>query len=81
MTMDELWKIARQYGRVILFTSDSGTYSCDIHFHTIEHTKLEAKSGYGNVTPNEALINAIKSAEKIVLSFNTLQKEDLLKLK
>ena len=79
-SMDELWKIARQYGLVNLFTSSNGAYSCAIKFHTIEHTELEAKSGYGNQTPHEALLKAINSAQNIVSSISNLQQKEFVRL-
>ena len=67
MNLSELFREARQYGCVYIFTCDSdGTYSCDITFHTIANTKLKAKSGYGHKTPEEAVRAAILVAEKIV---------------
>ena len=79
MTLDELWPIARQYGKVFLFTQDDGTYSCDINFITIKNTNLSAKSGYGIKTPQEAVLLATKQAELIVDSFG--KPEERIKLK
>lgn len=64
--MRELWDLARQYGSVDLFTNEQGKYSCVITFHTIEHTELKARSGYGFEDPEECLKAAIKAAQKIV---------------
>lgn len=64
--LSELWQIAQQYGRVRLFTNDDGTYHACIVFSTIEHTVLEAKSDFKQMTPEDAITMAIKSAESIV---------------
>lgn len=64
--MKELWDKAREYGRVQLFTMDDGTHSCRIEFHTLNNIVLEAKSGFNNKTPEEALEKAIINAKLIV---------------
>lgn len=71
--LSELFRIARQYGQVDIFTSSStGKYSCYITFNTIEHTELIAKSGNGNETPEEAVEKAIRSAQEIVSSISKM---------
>jgi hypothetical protein len=68
MSMRQLWDKARGYGRVMLWTSDKGTYSVTITFDTLKHISLEAKSGYGHTDPEAALKAAIQKAEEIVQS-------------
>jgi hypothetical protein len=83
-TLDELWAIARQYGRVALFTNCDGTYHAKIEFNTIEHTSLEAKSDFKQGTPNAALRMAIGTARSIVQGVKELavklEKEDVRKI-
>lgn len=64
--MRELWDKARQYGKVMLFTADDGTYSCIIIFSTIPGVNLEAKSGFRHVEPEKAIEAAIARCEEIV---------------
>lgn len=68
--LGELFYKAREYGRVNIFTSDNGTYSCNIDFNTIDHVKLEAKSGYRHLTIEDAVSSAIHKAEEIIQSLN-----------
>lgn len=68
-TLDALFAEARALGLVHIFTSDSGGYSATIKFTTIDHTVLEAKSGFGNASPHEALHKAILKAKQIRESF------------
>lgn len=70
--LDELFADARRYGIITIFGSDDGTYSAKIAFSTIEHTTLEAKSGYNHATPNLALQFAIDAARAIVSSVKEL---------
>lgn len=51
-----------------MFTCTDGDYSCTIEFVTIKHVKLEAKSGYNNSSPEEAVSKAINKAKEIVRS-------------
>jgi uncharacterized protein YqfB (UPF0267 family) len=64
--LGELFRDARQYGRVRVSTMNDGDYYCSIEFNTIDHVQLEAKSSFDNKTPEDAVIGAIESAEKIL---------------
>lgn len=69
--MDELGKLfrkAREFGRVRIYTTSNGLYHCTIEFNSIAHTSLEAKSGFDCVTPEIAVVDAIQTAESIVSS-------------
>ena len=68
--LSELFKTARLYGRVYIHTCEDGDYSCSIKFNSIEHTKLEAHSGYDCKSPEEAVSKAIEKAIEIVTSLN-----------
>lgn len=76
--MGDLFRIARQYGKVNLFTHDDGTYNVNIKFSTIELTSLEARSGFNHMTPEAALEKAIRSAEEIVSSLGKMPERKLL---
>jgi len=76
--LGQLFREARLYGLVSLFSSDTGNYSCTITFNSIEHTELKAKSGFNNVTPEQALCNAILSAKKIVGEVDKIKERILL---
>jgi N-acetylglutamate synthase-like GNAT family acetyltransferase len=78
MTLSALFREARQYGRVRVCTMDDGKYFSYIEFNTIEHTKLEAKSRYDCLTPEEAVGKAIESAKAIVNSIRNLPVTALL---
>jgi len=78
--LSELFYLARNYGRVTIFTSRDGTYSCNIDFNTIEHTELSAKSGHNHKEVESAVTAAIKSAEAIVASVSTIKVNPLTKL-
>jgi hypothetical protein len=71
-SLNELWAIARQYGRVRLSTMRDGNYHACIEFETIAHTTLEASSGFKQETPQNALRAAIKAAEEIVASVSEI---------
>ena len=79
--LGQLWTMARQYGKVTLFTNDDGTYHARIAFLTLEHTSLEAKSDFKRPTPEAALEMAIYSAEKIVAGIKTLPASEMKLLK
>ena len=64
--LSELWREARQFGRVNIFTADNGTYSCVIRFNTIKHAELQAKSGYNHSEPELAVAAALDKAKEIV---------------
>ena len=66
LNLSDLWKVARQYGQVNLFTQTNGLYNATIVFDTIDHTSLEARSDYTQETPEAALSMAIGSAKAIV---------------
>lgn len=67
--LSELFRKCREYGRVDLFTSESGFYSCTISFNTISHVELSAKSGYNtHKTPEAACEAALAKAIEIVSS-------------
>lgn len=69
-TLEELYKLARQYGTVDVFNSESdGTFSCNITFRTVDHTELKAKSGFRHADPGSAILAAIEKAEEIAASF------------
>lgn len=70
--LGSLFKIARMYGRVNLFTQDNGQYSATIKFDTNRHVQLDASSGFNNSTPEEAVERAIKTAQNIVDDINKL---------
>lgn len=63
--LGSLWLLARQFGKVYLNTLDCGDYSCHITFNTIKHVELVAKSGFGNMSPAEAVRKALIKAEEI----------------
>lgn len=65
-TLEQLWTMARVYGKVTLATMDSGLYWCYIEFNTIDHVKLQAKSPSDCHTPHEALTEAIETAKLIL---------------
>src|SRR5574343_241774 len=44
----DLFYMARELGRVDIFSLEDGTYPANIIFESIKHTKLEAHSGFGN---------------------------------
>lgn len=73
--LGELFRRARGYGAVNIFTGSRGGYHCAINFNTIEHTKLEAMSRHDHDTPEEAVRVAIASAEKIVASVSHMAKK------
>jgi len=63
-----LFRTAREYGRVSIYTQSDGTYHCCIEFASIAHTKLEARSDFKQPSPEAAVQMAIDSAEAIVRS-------------
>lgn len=65
LSLDDLFKTARDYGRVNIFTQEDGTYSAYIKFNTSKNVELEARSGFGHSSPQGALLQAIEAAEKI----------------
>jgi len=71
--LSELFRLARRYGLVYIYTSKDGTYSCTIKFNTIDHTELDAKSGFNHNTPEAAVEAAIKTAQKIVESISNMK--------
>lgn len=73
--LGELFREARQYGRVRLSTQETGCYYACIEFDTIKHTTLEAKSSFKEKTPDAALKAAIKAAQTIVDSISNIAKE------
>lgn len=75
----DLFKEARSYGRVNLFTNDNGTYSCTIRFNSIVHSELKALSKFDHQTPEEAILAALTVAKEIVKSLSNLNEQ--LKLK
>lgn len=77
MTLDELWPIARQYGKVGIHTMKHG-YWCKIEFNTVDGIELTADSSSQHITPHKAMIEAIKKAELIVASFAKSQPRKLL---
>ena len=70
--LSSLWRIARQYGRVRLFTNADGTYHACIVFSSLEHTALEALSDFKQMSPEAALTMAIRSAQAIVDSVSKI---------
>lgn len=72
--LGELFRTAREYGRVRIMTMDDGAYHACIVFDSIEHTKLEANSGFRHSSPEEAMQHAIVAARKIVDSIQKLAK-------
>lgn len=64
--MGTLWRKAREFGKVSLFTFDDGTYHCTVIFSTIAGVVLEAKSGTGNKEPEDALKKAIAKCHEIL---------------
>jgi len=66
--LGQLFREARLYGRVRIFTLDSGCYNCSIEFNTISHVKLEACSGYNHLEPEPAVLSAINKAKEIISS-------------
>lgn len=77
--LKELFTLARKYGRVRLGTCSDGKYFSTIEFETVGNIELNAKSGYNNNTPEEALAAAIAEARTIVGSMeNTIEKMRLL---
>lgn len=80
--MGKLWRDARQFGSVNLFTHDN-QYSCSIKFHTVIGVELEAKSGFGHKEPEDALKAALASCDKIVdgLSQQSEQLQSLRRLR
>lgn len=64
--LSELFREARKYGTVNIFTSDDGTYSCTIKFNTVKHISLEAKSGWGYKEVEIAITKAIENAKVVV---------------
>lgn len=70
--LSDMWRDARRYGRVNLYTNDDGTYYACIKFDSIAHTQLEARSDFKQVTPENALKMAIASAQAIVESVSKI---------
>lgn len=79
LNLSDLWKVARQFGTIMLNTNDDGTYYARIKFQTIENTSLEAKSDFNQTSPEAALSMAIASAKATVDSlkktFGEMKKE------
>ena len=78
--LGELFRTARQYGRVRIFTLEDGAYHCCIQFNSIKHTALEAKSDFKQPTPEDALRAAIIAAESIVDSVSSIKREQQKRL-
>lgn len=75
-TIEELLEIAQQYGNIWLHQDDRKRhFSCDINFMTDKHISLSAKSGLDHTTAKQAIIEAIKNAEKIVGSMERASQE------
>lgn len=70
--LGELFRIARQYGLVYIYTTDKGLYNASITFNTTAHTKLEAKSDFKRESPEDALVQAIEAAQQIVDSIGKM---------
>lgn len=66
--LGELFYEARQYGLVRLSTWTDGRYIARIEFASIDHTTLEADSGFVD-TPENALRIAITAAKEVVATF------------
>lgn len=73
--LGELFRTARQYGKVTLNTMDKGTYWCYIKFSCVPGVELKAEGDSQSKTPEEAVISAIKSAQKIVSDMGDLQSQ------
>ena len=69
--LGELFHAARRFGRVGIYTSENGTYWCNIYFATERHTTLEARSD-SKLTPELAVEEALARAQSIVDSINRL---------
>lgn len=65
LTLEELFDEARTLGRVNLFSCEDGTFTVGLTFNSIEHTRLEAHSGYKHSTIKSALISCINNAYKV----------------
>lgn len=70
--LSDLFRTARQYGLVRIHTLDDGKYYCCIVFNTMKHTQLEAKSDFNQLTPEDAVKMAIKTAQSIIDSINKM---------
>lgn len=70
--MRKLFDEARQYGRVNVYTMETGGYHCSIKFNTISHCSLEACSSYGHTDPEAAIKEALAKAKEIVASVSKM---------
>ena len=77
--LGELWQEALQYGRITIYTMESGKNFVTIAFNTIHHVKLEAQSPIVD-TPEEAMTLAIKKAQEIIDSMVDLKHRQQQKL-
>lgn len=77
--LGKLWRRARTFGKVKLYTFDDGRYWCTITFNTIAGVLLEAESGNTLEDPESAVAAAISKAEEIIKSL-TKETEQLTKL-
>lgn len=67
----ELLEVARKYGRIRLNELNDHDFSFTITFDTIEHTTMEAKSGFTK-SIEESIIYAIYNAKLICRQFKEL---------
>lgn len=70
MKFEELWDLARQYGKVRVTTCDDGKYYACIEFNTILHTEMKVASTFNKPDIRTALIAAVNKAEEVVESIS-----------
>jgi len=72
LTLEDLFNKAATYGRINVFATDNmehpKRYQVDIHFESVPGTSVEASSEF-DMEINEAFIQAITRAQKIVESY------------
>jgi hypothetical protein len=64
-SLGEVFAEARRYGLVDIATLDGGTYSCTILLD-FGHLEMKAKSGFDHLTPQAAVVAAIRVADDIL---------------
>ena len=71
ISLDELFDEAQKFGIIHVYQHDDKTWSAKIEFSTIDHVKLEAKSGFNHKTVKIALSLALENAIIIVESMRS----------